>query len=284
MSTAEFSSAKQTTWCPGCGNFSILETLAGVLNETGRKPREVLLMGGIGQSSKTNQYINANAFTGLHGRILPAAIGAKLVNRAMTVIVNSGDGDSYGEGGNHFLHAIRRNVDITHLVHNNQIYGLTKGQPSPTTDEADPSHGAFHNIGKPFNPILIAIAAGAPFVARSFSGRPEHLKKMMHAAIAHKGYALIDILQPCVSFNKVNTFGYYSERVYELGPDYDASDKPLALAKALEGGDKIPIGILYRDAAAPDYQEKNRGLFDGPPLIDRARDRAKTERLLQSFT
>lgn len=281
MSTAQFSSAKQTTWCPGCGNFSILSVLADVLNETNREPRQVLLMGGIGQAAKTNQYINANAFTGLHGRILPAAIGAKLANSELTVIVNSGDGDSYGEGGNHFLHAIRRNVDITHFAHNNQIYGLTRGQPSPTTDEIDPSDGAFHNIGTPFNPALVAIAAGAGFVARSFTGNQEHLKKMMHAAIAHKGYALVDILQPCVSFNKVNTFAYYAERVYELGISHDATDKALALAKALEGGDKIPIGILYRNDASLDYQERNSGLFSGSPLIDRPRDRAKVVRLLQ---
>lgn len=284
MSTTAFSSAKQTTWCPGCGNFSILEALTDALNETGMEPHRVLLLGGIGQAAKTNQYINANALTGLHGRILPAAIGAKLANRDLAVIVNSGDGDSYGEGGNHFLHAIRRNVNITHFVHNNQVYGLTKGQPSPTTDEVDPAHGAFHNIGKPFNPTLVAIAAGASFVARSFSGSREHLKHMMRAAIAHKGYALVDILQPCVSFNKVNTFAHYAERVYELGPDYDSSDKLLALAKAMEDGDKIPIGILYRDTAAPDYQEKNRGLFDGAPLVERKRDRANVARLLQSLT
>ncbi|MFO7296519.1 MAG: 2-oxoacid:ferredoxin oxidoreductase subunit beta, partial [Clostridia bacterium] len=205
----------ETAWCPGCGNFNILEALKNALEILGKKPHEVLIVGGIGQAAKTPQYINTNGFCGLHGRALPAAVGAKMVNKDLTVIVHTGDGDSYGEGGNHFIHNIRRNVDITHFVHDNQIYGLTKGQASPTTDLGHVTEVQIAgNINPPLNPVLLAIALGAGFVARAFSGDKEHLTSIMVEAIKHKGYSLVDILQPCVSFNKVNTFQWYSKRVY----------------------------------------------------------------------
>ncbi|MBU4440081.1 MAG: 2-oxoacid:ferredoxin oxidoreductase subunit beta [Acetobacterium sp.] len=259
----------ETAWCPGCGNYSILETLTGVLNELESPPHQVVLVGGIGQAAKTNQYISANGFSGLHGRSLPAAVAIKIANDDLTVIVNTGDGDSYGEGGNHFLHNIRRNVDITHFVHDNQIYGLTKGQPSPTSDPCDLSHKINAcNMGATFNPLLIAIAAGATFVARSFSGGKEHLAEIMQAAIKHPGYALVDILQPCVSFNKKNTFAYYKQRVKPLDESYDATNKLAAMEKAMEFGDTIPIGILYQEQALT-YKEKRPELFDAVPLIDK---------------
>nr|WP_320024525.1 thiamine pyrophosphate-dependent enzyme [uncultured Acetobacterium sp.] len=259
----------ETAWCPGCGNYSILETLTGVLNQMETPPHQVVLVGGIGQAAKTNQYISANGFSGLHGRSLPAAVAIKIANDDLTVIVNTGDGDSYGEGGNHFLHNIRRNVDITHFVHDNQIYGLTKGQPSPTSDPCDLSHKINAcNIGATFNPLLIAIATGATFVARSFSGDKEHLAEIMQAAIKHPGYALVDILQPCVSFNKKNTFAYYKQRVKPLDESYDATNKLAALEKAMEFGDTIPIGILYQEQALT-YKEKRAELFDAVPLIDK---------------
>lgn len=267
MSDVKFESTA-TAWCPGCGDFSILNTLTRVLQTSGLKPKQVVMVGGIGQAAKTNQYITANGFSGLHGRALPAAVGIKLANEALTVIINTGDGDSYGEGGNHFLHNIRRNVDITHFVHDNQIYGLTKGQVSPTSDACGLAHAGACNMSIPFNPILIAIAAGATFVARSYSGKPEHLAQMMEAAIAHKGYALLDILQPCVSFNKVNTYEYYSQRVYELDGYYDCTSRMNALEKSMEGGDKIPIGIIYKEDSCS-YEQKRPTLFDGTPMIDK---------------
>ncbi len=258
----------ETAWCPGCGNFSILNCLKTALEELGKDPHEVLMAAGIGQAAKTPQYISANTFCGLHGRSLPAATAAKIVNEGLTVIVNSGDGDSYGEGGNHFIHAIRRNVNIAHFVHDNQIYGLTKGQSSPTTAEGQVTNAqADGNISHPLNPVLMAIAAGAGFVARSFSGDSKHLIAMMKEAITYKGYALVDILQPCVSFNKINTFSYYKERVYHLEEDYDASDKAGAMLKAMEFGARIPIGILYREDR-PDYHEMNKILADKEPLVD----------------
>lgn len=272
----------ETAWCPGCGNFAIVDCLAGVLGELALPPSQVVLVGGIGQAAKTNQYIAANGFSGLHGRALPAAVGIKLANSRLTVIVNTGDGDSYGEGGNHFLHNIRRNVDISHFVHNNQIYGLTKGQPSPTSDACGTEPQGACNISTPLNPLLVAIAAGATFAARAFSGNPEHLAEMMKAAIAHKGYALVDILQPCVTFNKVNTYAYYKERVYELDSTYDHTDRMKALEKSMEGGTKIPIGILYEQRAAS-YEEKRPALFDDIPVVDKAFDKEQITALIESF-
>lgn len=273
----------ETAWCPGCGNFTILECLKTALEELGKKPSEVLVAAGIGQAAKTPQYIGANAFCGLHGRSLPAAAAAKIANERLTVIVDTGDGDSYGEGGNHFIHNIRRNVDITHFVHDNQIYGLTKGQASPTSViglvTGVQTDG---NFNEPLNPMLLAIAAGAGFVARAFTGHREHLISVMKQAIAYEGYALVDILQPCVSFNKTNTFAWYGKRVYELDEAYDSGDKATAMQKALEFGDKIPIGILYKEEKSA-YHRKNEILKQGIPLLDRKTDPNTIKTLIGSY-
>ncbi|MHB1483480.1 MAG: thiamine pyrophosphate-dependent enzyme [Saccharofermentanales bacterium] len=273
----------ETAWCPGCGNYNILDSVVTALDELGLQPFDVLMVGGIGQAAKLPQYINANAFCGLHGRALPAAVAAKIANEKLTVIVNTGDGDSYGEGGNHFIHNIRRNVDITHFVHDNQIYGLTKGQSSPTSLDGMVTDVQVHgNINIPFNPVLIAIAAGAGFVARAFTGKKEHLIAIMKQAIDYKGYALVDILQPCVSFNKLNTFAWYDHRVYELDDSYDKADKASAMQKSMEFGDRIPIGILYQEEKAT-YHQKNSVLKSGMPLIDRANDPDIVKKYLMEF-
>jgi 2-oxoglutarate ferredoxin oxidoreductase subunit beta len=270
----------ETAWCPGCGNFAILDCLKAALEQLEKDPSEVVLAAGIGQAAKTPQYLAANAFCGLHGRSLPAAAAAKIANEALTVIVNTGDGDSYGEGGNHFLHNIRRNVDITHFVHDNQIYGLTKGQASPTSDlgfvTGVQTAGSIH---RPLNPVLLAIASGAGFVARAFTGRREQLIDLMKQAITHKGYALVDILQPCVTFNKVNTFTWYSQRVYEL-EDHDPSDHTEAMRRAMEFGDRIPLGVLYR-REGPAYHQLNRALH-GAPLSRREPDLALVDHMIQA--
>ncbi|MFH1881048.1 MAG: thiamine pyrophosphate-dependent enzyme, partial [Bacillota bacterium] len=185
-------------------------------------------------------------------------------------------------GGNHFLHNIRRNVDITHFVHDNQIYGLTKGQTSPTSDSCTVDRTGACNLSMPFQPLLVALAAGATFAARTFSGNREHMAKMMKAAILHKGYALVDILQPCISFNKVNTFGYYKEHTYELEAEYDAANLQTALLRSMEYGPKIPIGILYQ-AGKPTYLEQRPNLFDGTPMIDRQVSTEKLKTLLNRF-
>jgi len=273
----------ETAWCPGCGNFNILECLKQSLQELGKDPYEILMVAGIGQAAKTPQYISANYFCGLHGRALPAAVAAKIANEKLTVIVDTGDGDSYGEGGNHFIHNIRRNVDITHFVHDNQIYGLTKGQSSPTSDEGQVTDVQINgNNNSPFNPTLMAIAAGAGFVARAFSGDKEHLISLMKQAIQYKGYALIDILQPCVSFNKVNTFAYYSKRVYHLDSSHDASNKVAAFQKAMETGERIPIGVIYQEQKQT-FHQKNTVLKSGEPLFDRKNDPAVIQQFIDEL-
>lgn len=282
MSGSVFSTY-ETAWCPGCGNFAILDCLKTALDELGKPPHEVLVAAGIGQAAKTPQYISANEFCGLHGRSLPAAIAAKIANEKLTVIVDTGDGDSYGEGGNHFLHNIRRNVDITHFVHDNQIYGLTKGQASPTTLEGQITPAQpYGSANTPFNPVLVALAAGAGFVARAFSGRKEHLVSIMKQAISYEGYALVDILQPCVSFNKVNTYAWYNQRVYDLEESYDPSNRLAAMEKAMEFGDRIPLGVLYRQPGQT-FHRKNPILKDGAPLLGRPVEPGLIEELMKEF-
>ena len=248
----------ETAWCPGCGNFSILNSLKTALEELGIEPNQVLMAGGIGQAAKTPQYLNVNSFCGLHGRALPAAAAAKIANEKLTVIVNSGDGDSYGEGGNHFIHNIRRNVNIAHFVHDNQIYGLTKGQASPTSGEGFVTGVQTDgNLNTPLNPVLLAIASGAGFVARGFSGDSKQLVNIMKEAIRYPGYAFVDILQPCITFNKINTFAYYKNMVAPLGEDYDPTDRMEAIKMSMEVSEKIPTGILYREEKT-EFHRKNR--------------------------
>lgn len=282
MSTCSFETY-ETAWCPGCGNFSILQCLKTALEELGKDPYEILMVGGIGQAAKTPQYINTNSFCGLHGRALPAAAAAKIANEKLTVIVDTGDGDSYGEGGNHFIHNIRRNVNITHFVHDNQIYGLTKGQASPTTAVGQITGVQTDgNKNTPLNPILMAIASGAGFVARSFSGDKNHLVEMMKQAILYDGYAIVDIFQPCIAFNKVNTFAYYKNHVYHLEEDYDPTDKLAAMKKAMENGDKVPIGIIYKEEKT-DFHKNNHVLSDGIPLADKKIDKAVVHDFINEF-
>ncbi len=260
---------RETAWCPGCGNFSILDSLKTALTELELQPHQVLMVAGIGQAAKTPQYISANAFCGLHGRSLPPAAAAKIANEALTVVIDTGDGDSYGEGGNHFLHNIRRNVDITHFVHDNQIYGLTKGQASPTSATGHVTGvQADGNFNQAMNPVLVALAAGATFVARAFTGDRKQLVEIMKAAISHKGYALVDILQPCVSFNKINTFSWYKERVRPVEGQHDRQDLMAAMQLAMQFDDVIPTGILYQKEQ-PTYHDRHPVLHDRGPLINR---------------
>lgn len=273
----------ETAWCPGCGNFGLLNCLRTALEELGKIPEEVLMVGGIGQAAKIPQYISANSFCGLHGRALPIAAAAKIANEKLTVIVSTGDGDSYGEGGNHFIHNIRRNTNITHFVHDNQIYGLTKGQASPTSEQGIITNvQVTGNINMPLNPLMMAIAAGAGFVARGYVGNREHLVSIMKEAIEYNGYALVDIFQPCVTFNKVNTYTYYKERVYELDGSYDSSDKIQAMTKAMEGGNKLPIGIVYKEKLET-FHEKNPVLSDKKPLLDKKTNITVLNKLIKEF-
>lgn len=272
----------ETAWCPGCGNFSILEAVKQGLVDSGIAPHEVLLVSGIGQAAKAPHYLNANVFNGLHGRALPVATGAKLANPDLRIIVESGDGCNYGEGGNHFLAAIRRNIDLTLIVHNNQIYGLTKGQASPTSEEGLVTKAQPEGVASlPFNPIAVAVAMQASFVARGFSGMIEHLAGLIEKAIAHEGFALIDVLQPCVSFNKVNTFAWYKKRCYTLPDEYDPSDWQAAMQTAVEWGDKIPLGIIYRNQRTS--FEKRFSVLQRGPLVGQDTDLAELKKILGKF-
>jgi 2-oxoglutarate ferredoxin oxidoreductase subunit beta len=268
----------ETAWCPGCGNFGILKAIKQALVNLGRSPHEVLVASGIGQSSKTPHYLNCNGFNGLHGRSLPPATGAKIANHELTVIAVTGDGDCYGEGGNHFLHAVRRNPDITMIVHDNQIYGLTKGQASPTSEigmkTKVQTHGVFN---MPLNPLSLAISLDCSFVARGYAGKVPHLTSLIEKAIEHKGLSLVDVLQPCVSFNKLNTFKWYSERVYEMEDiGYELNNRVKAFEKSMEWGEKIPLGVFYVNEKPTfgDYLDvlKSGPLYKNPPATEKVND------------
>lgn len=242
-----FKERKKTSWCPGCGNFPLRSALKDTLNNMNLDYEDVVMFTGIGQAAKMPHFLKINGYNGLHGRAIPPAVGMRIVNPNMKIIVESGDGCSYGEGGNHFIHNMRRNVDLVHFVHNNQIYGLTKGQASPTSGEDMKTEIQIEGVtAQPLNPLRLALSSGATFVARSFVGDKEHLSSIMKKAFEHKGYALVDILQPCVSFNKINTYQWYSKRVYKL-KDYNKKDINKAFIKAGEWGDKIPIGVIYEN-------------------------------------
>ncbi len=227
-------------------------------------------------------YVMTNGFNGLHGRALPPAFGAKAANHNLTVIVTSGDGDMYGEGGNHLIHNIRRNIEMTVIVHDNQIYGLTKGQASPTTAKGVKT--ALQPEGvvlTPFNPLAVAISLDAPFVARSFSAEVDFTADLILKAMDSKGFALIDVLQPCVSFNKINTAQWYRERAYKLGPEHDPTNRAGALEKAFEWEEKIPLGIIYQKPR-PGYAEQTVGL-DSEPIFSRITKTADVEELVNGL-
>ena len=250
MSTFKDFKGQRPAWCPGCGNFAILSTLKKALVEMDLAPHQLALVSGIGQGAKLPHYLPCNLFNGLHGRSLPVATGLKLANHELVVVAVAGDGDCYGEGGNHLLHAMRRNVNITLFVHNNQVYALTKGQASPTTmsglvTKTQP----FGNPSEPLNPLAMAIALDCGFVARAFAGASglPFLQEIMKEAINHPGFAMVDILQNCVSFNKINTFHWYKDRVYRLEEGYDPTDRVEAFRRSLEWGERIPTGIFYRN-------------------------------------
>lgn len=246
---------KKMGWCPGCGNYRLLDALKEALHELDIDRRNLVIVSGIGQGAKTPQYVNANMFNGLHGRALPVAMGVKLSNRNLVVIAESGDGCMYGEGGNHFLHAIRRNYDITVIVHDNMVYGLTKGQASPTSWMGMKTSLQVNGVMlEPFNPIAVSLALDAPFIARASVGDGERTKEIIKQAVSFKGVSVVDIFQPCVIFNKMNTYQWFKENTYYLPDDYDPSDRKLAFEKAIET-EKLPLGVIYRRDGRELYED-----------------------------
>ena len=245
-------------WCPGCPNFGILNALKAALTTLEKQPRECCLVSGIGQAAKLPHYLNCNFFNGLHGRALPAALGIHVANPRLTTIVVTGEGDCYGEGGNHFLHALRRNPDLTVVVHNNGFYALTKGQASPTTKIGEKRSLQVRGVEiAPLNMTAIAIVHDCTFVARGFAGDGDHLKSLLVEAIGHPGLSIVEVIQPCITWG-THPVSWYRERVYTLGDDYDPSDRKAALGKTMETEERIATGILYRAAPRKPFADRFR--------------------------
>jgi len=252
-------------WCPGCGDFGVLKSLKEAIVELKIAPHNVLVVSGIGCSSNLPGFIHAYGVHSLHGRAVPVATGAALANHDLHVVAVGGDGDGFGIGIGHFIHAMRRNLNLTYIVMDNEVYGLTTGQASPTTTEGHKTKSTPRgNVEKPIQPLALAIATGATYVARGFSGEPKQLTKLIAGAIAHKGFSLIDVFSPCVTYNKHNTHQWFKERVYKLEEtDYEPTDYERALVKVREWGDQIPIGVCYQ-TSRPTYEEGEPALKKGP--------------------
>jgi len=239
----------KVTWCPGCGNFGILSAFRGALVELGLEREQVVVVSGIGCHGKISDYVNVNTFHGIHGRVLPFATGVKLANPDLAVFGFSGDADCYDEGWDHFCHAVRRNIDVTLIVHNNMVLGLTTGQTTATSQTGFRTKSTpFGSVVPPLNPIAHALVSSGSFVARGFAGDPKHLQGLIVQAAKHRGFNYIDVFQPCVTFNYLNSFEWFRQRVYKLeDTGHNVSDRQKALEKSFEWGERIPIGVFYKD-------------------------------------
>ena len=255
-------------WCPGCGDFGVLRALQQAAADLGKAPHEIVAVSGIGCSSNLPGYIHAYGMHTLHGRSLAVATGLQLANHELTVVVTGGDGDGYGIGGNHLLHTMRRNVDLLYIVMNNQIYGLTTGQLSPTSAQGMKTKSSPDgSIESPLNPMAMAIAGGATWIGRGFSGDAKHLSGLMKAGIEHRGFALLDVFSPCITYNHDNTFAWFKERVKKLEDNgHDPSDWRAAMEKAYIWGDEIPIGLFFENTQKPALHEQDPVLDEGGPL------------------
>lgn len=272
VKATDFTVYQKPTWCTGsppCGNFYILGALKVAVAELDLLPHQILISSGIGCGSKLPDYMRVNGFMGIHGRALAVASGAELANSELVVIAVTGDGDGYSIGGNHFLHTMRRNLNITHIVENNQVYALTKGQYSPTSNKGfvtkTTPHGA---IEPPVNPLSLALASGATFISRTFAGDRGHMVRVFEEAIQHRGYALVDVLQPCIIFNRLNTYDWHRARVFDVEEEgHDRRDKTAAWELAQLWGERIPMGVLYQEEL-PTYEDQETALQAGP-LVQR---------------
>jgi len=267
----DFKGKIEPDWCPGCGDFSVLASLQLALAELGLQPHEVIVISGIGCSSNLPGFINTYGMHTLHGRAVAVASGVQLGNHSLKVIATGGDGDGYGIGGNHFVHCMRRNYDMTYLVMNNQIYGLTTGQCSPTSVAGMKTKSTpFGNVERPINPLALAIAGGATYVARGFSGQQKQLVELIKGGIQHRGFALVDVFSPCVTYNKDNTYQWFRPRVKaleELG--HNPADFHAAMERACQWGDEIPVGLFWKATGIPALDELEPVLAEGGPLAHR---------------
>ncbi len=282
MSTLQEYRGEHPAWCPGCGNFSILKAFKDAMIDLNIEPHQFTIVSGIGQAAKFPHYTKCNTFNGLHGRALPAAAGMRLANHEHPVMVFTGDGDCYGEGGNHLIHNIRRNLNIKVFVHDNQIYGLTKGQASPTSMEGMKTKiQPFGVVSEQMSPLSLAISLDCSFVARGFTGEMDHLRDLIKEAYNHKGFSLVDIMQPCVTFNKVNTFEWYRERAYIIDGNHDPQNRVKAFEKSLEWGERIPLGVIYKNDR-PLMEEQIPVILD-ETLVKQRFDPSKLETTLREF-
>jgi 2-oxoglutarate ferredoxin oxidoreductase subunit beta len=281
LTRKDFEGQERPTWCPGCGNFGILNGIKMALAEQDIAPHEILIVTGIGCGSKLPHYMKVNGFHTLHGRPVAVATGVRLADHGLRVMVVHGDGDGYGEGLSHFLNAARRNINIVDLVQDNRVYGLTRGQYSPTSERGKRTPTTPEgSIDGPVQPLAMAITAGATFVSRGYSGELKHLAWVIGEALKHPGYALVDVLQPCVTWNRAYAYDFYNERVYKLEdePGYDPTDRSAAWEKAYEWGDRIPIGIFYRGEPIPTYEEQVPALKAGP-LVEQPLEKLRPEQV-----
>jgi 2-oxoglutarate/2-oxoacid ferredoxin oxidoreductase subunit beta len=284
MNTKELDPNHWIQWCPGCGNFGILPSLKNAIVKLGINPKDIVIVSGIGCSSKFPHYVKTYGFESIHGRGLPAASGIKLSNPNLTVIAVGGDGDGYGIGLNHFIQSVRRNINITYLVHNNLIYGLTKGQTSPTSEKGFKSKSTPHGVIEyPINPLTLALSANGTFISRGYAGNPEHLTGLIVEAIKHKGFSLVDIFQPCISWNKINSYEFFNNRLYNLNDnaEYNIQDKNRAFVKAQEWGEKIPYGIFYFEQRSTygDELPQNKDT----PVCKQPIDNVNVEEIIDSY-
>lgn len=262
----EYTTSNKPTWCPGCGNYGMWEALKRALSELDLDFNEYAMVWGIGCHGNGADFTKTQGFHALHGRALPVATALKFAQPDLKVLVESGDGDGYGLGLGHFVHSVRRNIDLTYLAHDNQIYGLTTGQASPTSDRLMPSVSTPKGVLEmPVNPLGLALAEGATFVARGFAGDIPHLTELYKMAIEHKGFALVDVLQPCVTWNKLNTFTWLRERVYKLqDTDWDTGDRTAAFDLSMKAFHdlhctpdecRVPLGVYYREEGIDTYEQ-----------------------------
>ncbi|PDO09971.1 MAG: 2-oxoacid ferredoxin oxidoreductase [Candidatus Reconcilbacillus cellulovorans] len=275
----DFRNDVKPNWCPGCGDFAVQAAIQRALANVGLEPENVAIVSGIGCSGRISGYIHAYGFHGTHGRALPIAQGLKLANRNLTVIAAGGDGDGFAIGMGHTVHAIRRNIDLTYIVMDNQIYGLTKGQNSPRSARGfiNPKYSPQGSVEQELSPLEIAIASGATFVAQSFSGNLKQLTTVIEEAIKHKGFSFVNVFSPCVTFNKVNTYEWFKEHVVEVEsiPGYDPSDRALAMAKIIETNGML-TGIIYQNKEVPCYEDVLPG-FRGQPLAEQPLEMTQEE-------
>ena len=271
------------TWCPGCGDFGVVAAVEGALKRLQIPSHNVVIVSGIGCSSNLPHFLSSYGFHGIHGRVLPVAEGIRWANHGLTVIGTGGDGDGFGIGAGHFIHAMRRNVDLTYVTMDNQIYGLTTGQASPTSTMGQKTKSTPEGvIENPIDPISLALASGATYIARGFSGDVKQLTDLVAGGIQHRGFSLVDVFSPCVTYNKLNTFDFFRQRVYKLeSAGHDPSNIVAAWQRSLEWGDKIPIGLFYR-TERPTYEDLEEVLAPGPLAHQPAGLRGR-ERLLDEF-